>query len=165
MSQVSYPEPVQAFHNALLRLPGVLNVSSGIDSLQGVRVEHLSSAEFAYLPLGALNRTNGGLGGEVMVQFQFYLEQTLAGWRALEFLAWFVRDAAQSGEQIQLRPFALLPIAGEQIQLGHTLRFHIDLFCPSIGRDITPVLAKIEHLADFLNQGIDLYKEAIFTRS
>lgn len=158
----SYPQAVQTFHDVLLRLPGVYDVSSGIDSLDSLTSEHLALAEFTRLPLGILRRTDGGLKQEVITQFEFYLEPNHAGWRTLEFLAWFVRDAATSGEHIQLRPFALPPKVGEQIQLGNTLRFHIDLFLPNTSEDLEPVLLKIAELAQFLNLCINLYEDVIF---
>ncbi|CAH8711242.1 hypothetical protein M5W83_14540 [Paenibacillus thiaminolyticus] len=51
----------------------------------------------------------GGLENEVLIQFEFAIDQSVEGLQSLEFLAWFVRDYARGGKKIQLRPFALPP--------------------------------------------------------
>ena len=157
-----YPLEISNLHNRLLELPGVTEVSSGIESLVGVTAEDLSSIEFAHLPHAALRRTNGGLSNEVFVQVEFYLSQTSEGWRTLEFISWFVRDQARGGELIQLRPFGLPPIAGDRIQLGNSLRFHLDLFCPNSSGALQPILAKVEQIERTLKMAIEIYRSAIY---
>jgi hypothetical protein len=95
--------------------------------------------------------------GEALIQFEFRLAQTPAGWRSLEFLAWFVRDQARSGAFIQLRPFALPPMVGDNVQLGSPLRWHIDLFCPDTGEDLAPQLTKVAGIAEGLELAVRLY--------
>ncbi len=152
-----YPPQVQAFLDALACLPGVTSVSASIESLDGLRVEHLSLVDLGHLPHASLRRTNGGLDNEALVQFAFRLEPSAAGWRSLEFLAWVVRDMARSGEIVHLSPFALPPKAGPLIQLGQSLRFHIDLFCQDVGDDLGSVLAMVLRMATFLRFATNLY--------
>src|SRR4051794_37795562 len=127
---MEYPPALERLHRALAGLPGVSDVCSGIESLEGLTGDDLRFPVFAHVPHGALRRTNGGLAGEALVQVEFRIGPSPVGWRSLEFVAWFVRDQARGGKSIQLRPFALPPMAGDQVQLGHTLKWHIDLFYP-----------------------------------
>ncbi len=133
------------------------DVCSGIDRLQGLTGDDLRFPDFAHVPQGALRRTDGGLAGEALIQVELRLEQSVTGWRALEFLAWFVRDQAQGGQSIHLRPFALPPMFGDQVQLGHTLRCHVDLFRPDTGEDLSPQLAKVDRIAAGLELAVRLY--------
>jgi hypothetical protein len=152
-----YPPEIEKFHAALQRLAGVLEAASGIDSFAGLTGDDLRRSDLAHLPHGALRRTGGPLAEESLIQVELHLEQSERGWRALEFLGWFVRDQARGGEAIQLRPFALPPVAGEQVQLGETLRFHIDLFLPDRGRDLGPHLDKVSSIAKDLQRASELY--------
>jgi len=152
-----YPPQVQAFLDALACLPGVTSVSAGIESLDGLSVENLSLVDLGHLPHAALRRTNGGLDNEALVQFAFRLEPSAAGWRSLEFLAWAVRDMARTGNMVQLCPFALPPKAGPIVQLGQSLRFHIDLFCQDVGDDLNPVFEMVQRMGTFLRFATNLY--------
>jgi hypothetical protein len=89
------------------------------------------------------------------------LQPSLEGWRSLEFISWWVRDQARGGTNIQLRPFALPPIAGKNLQLGQTLRFHIDLFGLAKGDDLTPVLTAVQKLADDLKDTMKMYESVL----
>lgn len=159
-----YPPAVAAFHQALERLAGIRNASSGIVSLHDVKEDDLALLPNADLPLGALRRTKGGLAREALLQFEFEATRDEAGWRGLEFLAWFVRDQARGGEPIQLRPKALPPTTPDSVQLGSTLRFQIDLFWPRAGRDLAPALERIQELADGLTLATELYDKALKER-
>jgi hypothetical protein len=152
-----YPPEMEVLHHTLSALPGIHGVCSGIDNLEGVSAVELGSPALAHLPHGALRRTDGGLESEVLIQVEFRLESSPPGWRSLEFLAWFVRDRARGDQAIQLRPFALPPVAGDQVQLGDTLRFHLDIFCPKVDEDLAPTLARVRELADGLKLAIELY--------
>jgi len=158
-----YPVEISNFHNLLLELPDVKNVSSGIESLAELTVEELALIEFAHLPHATLRRTNGGLDDEVFVQVEFYLSQTLEGWKTLEFLAWFVRDQARGGELLQLRPFGLPPIAKGETQLGNTLRFHLDLFCLNSNGELELILAKVKEIEQSLKTAIEIYRSVIYS--
>jgi len=157
MEPVSNPPSVELFHRTLGSLPGVHTVSSGIRSLHGLLADDLRLVDFAKLPLAALRRTGGGLEHEALVQFEFYLTPTSQGWRSLEFIAWFFRDQARGGVSIQLRPFALPPQVGDTVQLGHTLRWHIDLFCPKTDADLSAQLTLVQSIAQDLEVAIRLY--------
>ncbi|WP_406698502.1 hypothetical protein V5E97_06430 [Singulisphaera sp. Ch08] len=154
---MDYPPEIERMHQAIAQLPGVHSVCSGIDDLQGITGDDLRLPDQAHLPHGALRRTNGGLTNEALIQFEFQLEPSATAWRSLEFIAWFVRDRARGGEFLQIRPFALPPEHGEQTQLGETLRWHIDLFCPDTGDDLSPQLARVAELAKGLELAIRLY--------
>lgn len=144
-------------------LPAVTEVSSGILSLAGLTADHLRLIDFARLPHAALRRTNGGLEGEVLVQIEFHLTPGSEGWETLEFLASFVRDQARGGEPLQLRPFALPPTAGAARQLGHTLRFHLDLFFPDSDGSLEPILAKVGQIGQSLKSAIAVYQSAFIS--
>jgi hypothetical protein len=154
---VAYPPALERLHRSLACLPGVFDVCSGIESLQELTRDDLHFPDFAHVPHGALRRTNGGLPGEALIQIEFRLEPSSVGWRSLEFIAWFVKDQARSGELIQLRPFALPPMVGEQVQLGGTLKWHIDVFCPDTGADLSPQLAKLDRIASELELAVGVY--------
>lgn len=159
MSQ--YPEPVQALHDAIDRLPGVTEIDLGIRRLDGVSEQALSlPGEFGDLPHLAIRRTQGGLADEVLVTAEVRLEQSFAGWIALEFLAWWVRDLSRGGHWVQMRPLALPPIA-YGTQLGRTLKFAVEFFFINSEPSSAPVLAKIADYANSLNSNIDDYAQAI----
>ena len=154
---MDYPPEIERLHQALARLPGVDDLRSGIESLQELTADDLRLAENAHLPHGSLRRTNGGLADEAFIQVEFRVAPTPSGWRSLEFLAWFVRDQARGGESVQLRPFALPPMVGERVQLGETLQWQIDLFCPGTGDDLSPQLARVAKIAESLEIAFRLY--------
>jgi hypothetical protein len=154
---MAYPPQVANLQDALAALPAIHSVSSTVQSISGLPAEDLRFPDFGRLPHGALRRTNGGLDQEALIQFEFFVQPTSQGWRTLEFIAWFVRDQGRGGRQIQLRPYALPPQVGDSIQLGHTLRWHIDLFCPNSGADLSPELAQIQEIAAALNTAVDVY--------
>jgi hypothetical protein len=158
---MSYPPKIEHFHAVLSSLPSVIDVSSGIESLQGVSAEDLRLPDFAAWPIGALRRTNGGLEAEALIQFELRLTPDANAWRTIEFLAWFVRDQSRGGVAVQLRPFALSPEVAGQVQHGHTLCWHIDLFCDGIGSDLSPVLEQVETLARTLEIAMKVYATAL----
>jgi hypothetical protein len=156
---MSLPDEIEAFHRALASLRGVRTVTSGIRSLDGLTADDLRlPGPFADLPHGALRRTNGGLPGEAYVQFELTLRPDADGWRALDFLAWFVRDQARGGEFVQLRPYALPPSGPDGARaLGTSPTFHIDLFWLDSGKDLAPILVRIEAMAKALEMARRLY--------
>ena len=153
-----YPPEIEQFHQTLSSLAGVDSVISGVDDLSSVDAELLSAAEYAHLPHAALLRTGGGLDNEVLIQFELALQQSQEGWHALEFLSWFVRDCARGGSKLQLRPFALPPVTPNGRQLGHTLKFHLDLFVDGIEDSLAPALHVISDINRSLEFAISLYK-------
>ena len=158
---MSYPPQIEHLHTTLRSLPGVIEVASAVHSLQGVTAEDLRLPDFAAWPIGALRRTYGGLDAEALIQVEFRVATDAKSWRTIEFLAWFVRDQSRGGVAIQLRPFALPPEAQGQIQLGHTLRWHIDLFCSTVGDDLSPQLEQVDAIARTLETAIQVYGGAL----
>jgi hypothetical protein len=156
------PPQVVAFQDALSRLPDAYDVASTVQCLWGVTPEALSFFDFGHLPHAAIRWAGGGQQDQTLAQFEFWLRPSSAGWRSLEFISWWVRDQARGGTNIQLRPFGLPPIAGKTVQLGHTLRFHIDLFCVAKGDDLSPVLALVQKLADDLVDTMRMYQNVLF---
>ena len=151
------PPEVQSLQTTLAQLPGLHAIVSHIEALEGLTNDDLALVEFGHLPHAALRRTNGGLPAEQLVQLEFSLEANAAAWRSVEFLAWFIRDQARGGIQVQLRPTAMPPRFGEQVQLGHTLRFDIELFC----REASEVLPTLAGLSRDLHLAIGLYGDVL----
>lgn len=134
------PPEVQKLHSAIDSIPGVTDVLVGKADLSDLQASDLSLVPYGDLPLGSLRRTKGGLASEVLVSVSFGITRDEQGLRALEFISWWVRDAARGTEPIQIRSLALPPI-GEQF--GTSLRF------------------TIAKLADGLNRSKSLYPEAV----
>jgi TPR repeat protein len=94
------------------------------------------------------------------VSAELRFTQDQAGWVALEFLAWWVRDLSRSGECIQMRPLALPPVA-YGTQLGRTLNCVIELFLVTPEGNRAPILDKLARLADSLEGNLRDYANAI----
>ncbi|WP_371367117.1 hypothetical protein SRRS_12070 [Sporomusa rhizae] len=154
---MDYPIDIQNFQDAIYNIVGISNVESGICDLSDVDSQLLSTVEYAHLPIAALLRTEGGKPTELMAQFRFVIDKSTDGLKALEFIAWFIRDCARGGKKIQLTPFALPPETPYGKQLGNTLRFHIDLFCEGISENLDPVFDIIRQLNQSLTLAINLY--------
>lgn len=156
-----FPPEVKAFHDAMLRIPGIVDVSTGLKDLAEFTPDTYSfPGEFGDLPHALLRRTNGGLENEAWANTEFETSKDGAGWIAIEFVAWWVRDMSRSKEQIQLRTMALPPVAGKK-QLGTTLRFIIDHFIICPGGDTAVALTMIQNRAESLNDSIDEYQELL----
>jgi hypothetical protein len=149
----NYPKEVELFLKTLLKLKGISSIESGIDNLEPIVLEMLGQPDFSHLPHASLLRTNGGLKNEVLIQFEFLIDNSIESLHSLEFISWFVRDSARGGTKIQLRPFALPPETPYGRQFGTSLRFHIDLFIDSIEESLEPALKVVQHL----NESIDLF--------
>ena len=156
-----YPPPVQQLHDVLSGLPGIQSVELGVQRIEGISVHALAlPGEFADLPHVAIRRTKGGRKDESLVTATMVFEQSRAGWVALEFLAWWVRDQSRGGEQVQMRPLALPPV-GYDTQLGRTLRLVIEWFFIDPSEDGSPVLEAVSKFAESLRTSIELYQAAI----
>jgi tetratricopeptide (TPR) repeat protein len=155
------PESVRRLTKALESLPGVREVDVGMRDLDGIDLRELSlPGEFGDLPHAAIRRTRGGLKDESLMTFEVRFKQNHAGWVALEFLAWWVRDLSRAGELVQMRALALPPVAFGT-QLGRTLKCVIELFAVAPDGDRRPVLAKVGELADSLEGNLEDYAKAI----
>lgn len=152
-----YPKEITLFQQTLSSLKGIENVCSGIDNLEDATADVLGSPDFAHLPIATLLRTNGGLPNEVLLQFEFTIDKTPESLLSLEFLSWFFRDQARSGKQLQLRPFALPPQTPEGIQLGQTLKFHIDYFVADAPDTLQPILDQVADINKSLELFIGIY--------
>ncbi|MEO1509989.1 MAG: hypothetical protein AAFU84_20310 [Cyanobacteria bacterium J06633_23] len=157
-----YPRQVKVFHRALSRLRGVLEVNTGLKPLDKISLtDYGLPGKLGDLPHALLRRTQGGLPDEAWANTDVILSYDRAGWLTLEFLSWWVRDQSRGGAQIQMRPQALPPLAGEEIQLGHTLKFVIDHFCLLTTHGPEPMLALLEAQGQALNTAVDSYASVL----
>lgn len=153
------PPQVQALMDAVSALPGVAGCFCNPKPLDGIEVADLSLPhEFADLPQVAIMRTGGGREFEVMIQTEVILDRSAGAWLTLEFLAWWVRDWARSGREIQMRPTALPPKAYE-IQLGRTLKFFIEYFVMEAGANYDKTLQIVGEMAESIAANHETYKE------
>lgn len=157
-----YPEQVAVFHQALYRFRGVVEVNTGLKPLAQISLaDYGVPGKLGDLPHALLRRTQGGLLHEAWANTDIILSYDRAGWLTLEFLAWWVRDQSRSGEQIQLRPLALSPLAEEEIQLGQTLKFVIDHFCLLPDKSPGPMLTLLAARGQALNTAINIYDNVL----
>lgn len=61
---------------------------------------------------------------------------------------------------MQIRSIGLPPIAGNNKQLGHTLRFTVDWFYSNPSKDMSKLLAAVADMAKELETATALYKSA-----
>jgi hypothetical protein len=157
-----YPPEIQAAVHELRRIRGVSNVDCDLCDLSAVRPQELGSIEFARYPITTLRRSGGGRPDEGMLQVTLDVTRDEDGWRAVEFLAWFVRDRARGGIEDEFRPFALPPVAGTNVQLGDTLRFVIEMF--QVDASDGAPLKRMSDFASDLRKTIDLYDKMLRDR-
>jgi len=156
---MTLPPQVQTLIDAISALPGVAGCFCGPKPLTDIAAKDLSlPGELADLPQVAIRRTNGGRPHEVLVQTEVIFDRSPSAWLSLEFLAWWVRDLARSGHEIQMRPVALPPKAYE-IQLGRTLKFFIEYFVVEADDSYTNTLAAAGEMGTSLELAIKLYQE------
>ena len=157
-----YPKQVTYFHDALYRFRGVVEVNTGLKRLDKVPLEdYRLPGKMGDLPHALLRRTRGGLANEAWANTDVILSYDRAGWLTLEFFAWWIRDQSRAGQQIQMRPQALIPLADNEIQLGHTLKFVIDHFCMLSNSSPETMLAVLEERGKSLNLAIDSYVDVL----
>lgn len=153
------PPQVQKLVDAIGGLPGVAACFCGPKPLMEIEAEHLSlPGEFGDLPQVPIRRTNGGLEGEVMIQTEVIFDRSPEAWLSLEFLAWWVRDWARSGHQIQMRPTALPP-KGFEIQLGRTLKFLVEYFVIEPEDSYETTLTTALEMGESIEQNFADYRE------
>ncbi|MBX2864189.1 MAG: hypothetical protein KTR27_11585 [Leptolyngbyaceae cyanobacterium MAG.088] len=157
-----YPKQVQLFHTALYRFRGVLEVNTGLKPLDKVPLkDYTLPGKMGDLPHALLRRTQGGLPCEAWANTDVILSYDRAGWLTLEFLAWWVREQSRNGEQVQMRPQALSPLAGDNIQLGHTLKFVVDHFCLLSNNNSEAMLTLLAAHGKSLNTAIDHHVDVL----
>lgn len=153
------PPQVQTLVDAISALPGVAGCFCGPKPLSGVEPSHLSlPGEFGDLPQVAIMRTEGGRDNEVLIQTEVIFDRSAEAWVSLEFLAWWVRDWARSGYEIQMRPTALPPKAYE-IQLGRTLKFFIEIFVVEEGNEYRTTLETAARMGESIASSFEQYRE------
>lgn len=153
------PSQVQRLVDAISNLPGVAACFCGPKPLMGIEVEDLSlPGEFGDLPQVPIRRSSGGLDGEVMIQTEGIFDRSPEAWISLEFLAWWVRDWARSGHQVQMRPTALPPKAFE-IQLGRTLKFFIEYFVIEPEESYEKTLETAQDMGESIANNFEDYTE------
>lgn len=155
------PPEVQHLTQAVQGVPGISSVEVRRIYLPDLDIADLSlPGAFADLPAAALRRSDGGLPDESLLSINFEISRNESGLKGLEFLAWWARDQARSGHNIQLRTIALPPVRGGTKQLGKTLRFTIDWFYENPSQDMRVLLGAMEEAADSLESLTGLYNEA-----
>ncbi len=153
------PPQVQTLVDSINQLPGVAACFCGPKPLMEIELDHLSlPGEFGDLPQVVIRRSSGGLDGEVMIQTEVIFDRNPEAWISLEFLAWWVRDWARSGHQIQMRPTALPPKAYE-IQLGRTLKFIIENFVIEPEDSYDKTLETAQKMGESIAQNFEEYGE------
>lgn len=146
---------------ALTRLPGVVSVSANVQNLEGLDVDSLRQLPFHNYPHMVLRLIGGGKKGQGIVWFSLNLKPDNSGWKALEILAWWVKDLSRSGRNVQCRPIASPPVIGDDIQLGKTLSFQIELLFEAEGDDLSGVLAEIKNLAGRLDDELSMNESVL----
>jgi len=153
------PPQVTTLIDSVFELPGVAACFCGPKPLMDIEAGDLSlPGEFGDLPQVPIRRTNGGLENEVMIQVEIIFNRTADAWVSLEFLAWWVRDYARSGHQIQMRPTALPPKAYE-IQLGRTLKFFIEYFVIEPADSYDKTLEVCQEMGESIRENLKEYGE------
>jgi hypothetical protein len=148
------PEQVASLQRAVRRIPGIASVEVSKTDISSISVSNFSQLPFGDLPLAALRRTNGASKSEVLISINFTIKRNVEGLKGLEFISWWVRDAARGGSATQIRSLAYPPIDG---QFGETLRFTIDYFYEDTEESIENLLKYIGDIADDLNMTLDTF--------
>lgn len=158
----NYPPAVEKMVTALDEFKGVSDIEVGLQAIDEIEIENLSlPAHFAMLPHLAIRRSEGGKPNEALISFDFKLSKDNHGWVALEFIAWWVRDMCRSDHEIQLRPQALPPSAGDAIQLGSSLTFTLEIFYVEPDDDPMKIAEYVGECGDSLQSSIEIYSNEI----
>lgn len=155
------PHEVLRLQQAVESVPGITAVEITRVYLPDLVLSDLSlPGAFADLPAAALRRSAGGRPDESLLSINFEITRDEIGLKGLEFLAWWSRDRARSGENIQLRANALPPMGNGTKQLGSTLRFTVDWFYENPSQDIGQLLRAMDEAAVSLETFTNLYADA-----
>lgn len=152
------PAEIQKLLDCLSGLPGVTEVDCNAIPLEDFDCEHISLLPYGDLPHAALQRTQGGLAGEVLGQFFIRFDKTEGAWDSIELLSWQVRDCSRGGNRIQMRSLGLPPKVGDQVQLGKTLRFVIEIFQDGMESNSGGLLKSVDEFADDLQDSLRIYE-------
>ncbi|KOF55305.1 MULTISPECIES: hypothetical protein [unclassified Achromobacter] len=155
------PAEVRHLIEAFEAVPGISSVEIKRLYLPDLALSDLSlPGDYADLPTAALRRSGGGRPDETLLSIHFEISRNEAGLDGLEFLAWWTRDRARAGENVQLRAIALPPVAGGRKQWGTTLRFSLDWFYVDPAQDMAQLLKAMDEAAGSIGLFLDLYGEA-----
>ena len=155
------PAEVQRLISAIAGVPGVSSVGISRIYLPDLELSDLSlPGPYGDLPAATLRRSGGGLPEETLISISFEICRDEAGLRGLEFLAWWVRDQARAGHNVQLRAIGLPPMAGGAKQLGSTLSFSIDMFHENPAQDTALLLDALDDAAASAETFTRLYEQA-----
>ena len=155
------PAEVQRLISAIAGVPGVSSVGISRIYLPDLELSDLSlPGPYGDLPAAALRRSGGGLPEETLITVSFQISRNEMGLWGLEFLAWWVRDRARAGHNVQLRAIGLPPMAGGTEQLGSTLSFSIDMFHENPTQDVALMLKALDDAAASAETFTRLYEEA-----
>ncbi|WP_343237250.1 hypothetical protein [Xanthomonas sp.] len=148
------PAEVLRLQQALLAVPGLVDVALGNADASSIRHGDFMLPIYGDMPLATLGRTGGGLADEMLVYARFAIERDERGLRALEFVSWWVRDCARSGEPLQIRSLGLPPLPE---QFGDTLCFVIELFHVDPEQSMPALLQRLDSLASSLASAVQMY--------
>ena len=155
------PAEVQRLDRAIAGVPGISSVEISRVYLPDVALSDLSlPGPYGDLPAAALRRSDGGLAEETLISIRFEISRDEVGLEGLEFLAWWVRDRARAGHNVQLRAIGLPPMVGGVKQLGTTLSFSIDMFHENPAQDVARLLRALDEAAASAETVTRLYGEA-----
>lgn len=162
---MSIPPELQAWHDLLLTLKAVHEVSTEAPLTGELDAEQFHLSHMAELPLGILRRQTQLTQPEVLLQTTLRLIPDSDGWRTLDFLAWFTRDSSRGKTPIQLRLSALPPVMGEHVQLGRTTRVYLEFFIPEPQQDYSNTKRMLMDSTGHLKKVIDLYDALLIERN
>ena len=155
------PPQVQHLTQAIQNVPGVSSAEIRRVYRPDIAPSDLSlPGAFADLPAAALRRSKGGLPDESLLSLNFEISRDEMGLQGLEFLTWWARDRARSGDNIQLRALALPPMANNTKQLGTTLRFTMDWFYANPSQDMEVLLKAMDDAATSIETFADIYLQS-----
>ena len=152
------PPEVLKYQSALESIPGATEVSITKEDLSELSEDDFSLLPYGDLPLGAMKRSNGGKKHELLISANFSITRDEKGLKALEFISWWVRDAARSGWPIQIRSLGMPPL---ESQFGKTLSFTVDYFYTDETEDMGNVLKQIDKLGTSLKESREIYSKVI----
>lgn len=158
MNFFQFPAPVQQLIDNISAIPGVYECFSCPKPLHGVAQTDLArQCELDNIPVFAASFYCDDPDEIVLLQSEIIFERSAEAWIGLEFLSWWVRDRARHGYPIQLRPSASSPETNQEVLLGRSLKFYIEVFVVEDTNDMQKTLAMAGELADSLELNRDLY--------
>lgn len=157
-----YPPEVTVMVEALNSIPGVQDVEVGLQAIDDIDLESLTlSGIFALMPHLAIRRSGGGKSNEALITFAFDLSKDQQGWVALEFISWWIRDMCRAEHELQIRPLAFPPSAGDTVQLGKSLSFRLEIFYVEPNDDPMKIAQYVGECGESLSSSVSLYQKEL----